>query len=163
MLEERRKHIRFPVMRNVGDPIDLQVILDHKRISIPGFILNLSSGGIQIVALDGLAAKLAIGTPFLLDLKLPHLFSHAVEGKVVHINKGEKAKQHHAEGEWLLSLEFTKVKNSDLQRLNRMAEDWSICETKVQLGLPDICYRECAYWDLCEKNVKLKDHSAPNA
>lgn len=156
MIEERRRNIRFPVMRNVGEPIELQVIKNHQKISIPGFILNLSSGGVKIVTLGNQAAELAIGTPFVLDMKLPHLFSHHVEGRVIHIQKGDKAKLHHSNDEWFLSLEFTKIRSSDQQRLNRMAEDWSICETKVQLGLPDICFRECAYWDLCEKPVKLK-------
>ena len=144
------------MMRNVGEPIALELIQHHKKISIPGFILNLSSGGIKIVTLGSQAAELSTGATFLLDLKLPHLFSHHVEGKVIHIRKADKARLHHNSDEWFLSLEFTKIKSSDLHRLNQMAEDWSICETKIELGLPDVCYRECSYWDLCEKNVRLK-------
>ena len=145
-------------MRNVGDPIELQVVEDHKKVSIPGFILNLSSGGIKIVTLGHQAEDLKLGATFLLDLKLPHLFSHHVEGKIIHIQKGDKALLHHSNEEWCVSLEFTKIKHSDLQKLDRMAEDWNICETKLQLGVSDVCYRECSYWDLCEKNSKLKEH-----
>jgi c-di-GMP-binding flagellar brake protein YcgR len=157
MIEERRRNVRFPVMRNVGEPIELKVVKNNQKISIPGFILNLSSGGVKIVTLGHEHVDFALGTHFDLDLKIPHLFSHHVEGRIIHIQKGDKAKLHHTNDEWFLSLEFTKIKGSDQQRLNRMAEDWSICETKIQLGLPDICFRECAYWDICEKNVKMKE------
>ena len=142
-------------MQNVGDPIELKVVKEGRQTSVLGFILNLSSGGVKIVTLGDQSKDLSLGDTFLMDMKLPHLFSHNVEGKIIHIQKGEKARLHHCSDEWFLSLEFTKIKTTDLQKLNRMGEDWNICETKRQMGLPDVCYRECAYWDLCEKNVKL--------
>lgn len=157
MIEDRRGYIRFPVMRNVGEPIELKVILHRKKISIPGYILNLSAGGIEIITLGNRSAKLSIGTPFVLDLKLPHLNGHNVEGKIVRIHKGRKALLHHSNDEWFLGLRFTKIKSSNVHIINRMAEDWSICETKIEMSLSDICFRECAYWDLCEKSVKLNE------
>ena len=53
-------------------------------------------------------------------------------------------------------LKFTKIKSSVSEHINRMAEDWSICETKIQMKLPDICFRQCEYWDICEKPVKIQ-------
>lgn len=157
MIEERREHIRFPVMRNVGEPIELQVIQNQRKVSIPGFIMDLSAGGMGIISLGNQPAELSVGAKFVLDLKLPNLASRNLEGKIVRIAKGKKAKLHHSNDEWFLGIKFTKIKRSDAEKINRMAEDWSICETKIQINLPDICFRECAYWKLCEKSVKLQD------
>ena len=157
MIEERRKDIRFPVMRNVGEPIVLKVAIDHKILSLPGFILNLSAGGMKIVTLGSQVSQLKEGIPFDLDLKIPNLSTHHIEGKIVRIKKGDKAKLHHSNDEWFLGLLFTKIKSTVAHEINRMAEDWSVCETKIQMSLPDICFRECYYWDLCEKNVKLPE------
>lgn len=144
-------------MRNVGEPVELQVIKNHKKTSIPGFILNLSAGGMRIVTLGAQAAELTIGTHFVLDLTLPGLVSHNVEGKMISIQRGDKARLHHSNEEWFLGLVFTKIKPADLHHINRMAEDWSICETKIQLHLPDVCFRECACLGLCVKPTRIKD------
>lgn len=157
MIEERRRHIRFPVIYNVGEPVVLQFSQNHKKISIPGYIINLSAGGMGILTLGAQASTLHLGTDFVLDFKLPHLVSHNVEGKIARIQKGRKAQQHHSNEEWFLGLHFTKIKPVLADHINVMAEDWSICETKVQMNLPDICFRQCSYWDLCEKSVKLKE------
>ncbi|MBI3012221.1 MAG: PilZ domain-containing protein [Elusimicrobia bacterium] len=157
MIEDRRKDIRFPVMRNVGEPVELRFNHNHKNVTLPGFILNLSAGGMKIVTLGHQVDELHEGSHFVIDLKLPNLVSHNVEGKIVRIKKGEKAKLHHSNEEWFLGLLFTKIKPSDAHTINRMAEDWSVCETKLQMGLPDVCFRECAYWKLCEKSVRLPE------
>ena len=156
-MAEKRSHIRFPMMQNVGEPVELKVISNGKKISIPGYIMDLSAGGLGMLTLGKQSSELAPGTPFMLDLKLPDLNSHNVEGQVVRIEKGKRAKIHHSNDEWFLSLRFTNVKSSLIRHLNRMAEDWSICETKIQMRLPDVCFKECSYWGLCEKSVKLKE------
>ena len=157
MIEERRSHIRFPVIHNVGEPIELRVLLNGKKISIPGYVIDLSAGGIGIIALGKQSSELKVGTPFVMDLKLPDLDGDNVEGKIVRLQKGRKAEIRHSDDEWFLSLAFTKIKSSNLLRINRMAEDWSICETKIQMRLPDVCFRECSYWGLCEKPAKIKE------
>lgn len=155
MIEERRKHIRFPIMHNVGEPIELEVQLNHKKISLPGFIMDLSAGGMGVLILGKSVPELPRGATFVLDLKLPKLSSHNVEGKIVRISKAKKNQPQQAMGEWFLGLMFTKISSDLAEKINDMAEDWSICETKIQLRLQDICFRECSYWDLCEKSVKL--------
>ena len=156
MIEERRDHIRFPVIHNVGEPIELKVLSNGKKISIPGYIINLSAGGIGIITLGKQSSELRVGAPFVMDLKLPELVGRNVKGKIVRIQKGRKAELRHSNDEWFLSLAFTKIKSSHSNHINRMAEDWNICETKIQMRLPDVCFRGCAYWKLCEKPVKLK-------
>ena len=162
MSQERRGHIRFPVINNVGEPIELDVLVKGKQVTILGYIINLSSGGIGIITLGKESSQLIEGTPFKLDLILPRLETHNVEGKIVRIQKGWKAQLHHSDNEWYLSLQFTKIKSSFSQAINRMAEDWSICETKIQMRLPDVCFRECSYWDICEKPAKLKETKTKN-
>ncbi|OGR83193.1 MAG: hypothetical protein A2901_06625 [Elusimicrobia bacterium RIFCSPLOWO2_01_FULL_54_10] len=162
MSQERRGHVRFPVINNVGEPVELDVMVGGKKVAIPGYIINLSAGGVGIIALGKESSKLTEGTPFNLDLNLPHLESNNVEGKIIRIEKGKSAKAQHSDDEWFLSLQFTKIKPAFLQHINRMAEDWSICETKIQMRLPDVCFRKCSYWDLCEKTDKLKEPALKN-
>ncbi len=157
MSQERRSHVRFPVIHNVGEPIELNVSLGGKMICIPGYILNLSAGGVGIMTLGKETKELSEGMTFDLDLNLPHLETHNVAGTIIRIQKGEKAELHHSDDEWFLSLRFTKIKPAFSQNINRMAEDWSICETKIQMNLPDVCFRECHYWNICEKPAKLKE------
>lgn len=162
MSQERRGHIRFTMINNVGEPIELDVMSNGKKTVIPGYIMNLSAGGLSIITLGKECSHLAEGTVFNLDMNLPHLENHNVEGKIIRIEKGKSAKAHHSDDEWLLSLQFTHIKPAFAQHINVMAEDWSICETKIQMRLPDVCFRKCSYWDLCEKSEKLKEPAAKN-
>jgi len=162
MSQERRGHIRFPVIHNVGEPIELDVVADGRTTAVPGYIINLSAGGLSIITLGKECAHLAEGTAFKLDLNLPHLETHNVEGRIIRIEMGKSAKAQHSDDEWMLSLQFTRIKPAFAQHINVMAEDWSICETKIQMRLPDVCFRKCRYWDLCEKSQKLKVPAAKN-
>ncbi len=146
-------------MRNVGEPIELRLVQDGKKISIPGFIMNLSAGGMGIVVLGNYGHVLHLGNSFDLDLKLPKLSSHHVECKLMRVAQAKHAVMHHSDQEWWVGLKFTKIKSSVSEHINRMAEDWSICETKIQMKLPDICFRQCEYWDICEKPVKIQTKS----
>lgn len=152
---ERRKKARFSVMKNVGEPIDLKVIRDSRQVSIPGFVLNLSAGGMGIVTLGDQAAELKIGTPFLLNLHLSPQHIYNVEGNIVSIQKSEKAKLHHENGEWYMGLEFTKIKASQAKEIEKLADDWNLCETKLQMNLPDVCYKDCSCYAFCEKSAKI--------
>ncbi len=147
-------------MQNVGEPVLLNVLHNHKSYSLPGFILNLSAGGMKMLTLGDQASQLQEGIKFVLDLKLPASISQTIEGKIVRIQKGDKAKLHHSNDEWFLGLAFTKIKPQHAHQINRMAEDWSICETKLQMSLPDVCFKECSYWNLCEKSAKLKEKAS---
>ena len=162
MRQERRGHVRIPVISNVGEPIELDVMSNGKKTVIPGYIINLSAGGLSIIALGKDSSHLAAGTPFKMDLNLPHLESHNVEGKIMRIETGRSAKAHHSDDEWFLSLQFTKINSTLAKHIGVMAEDWSICETKIQMRLPDACFRKCSYWDICEKPVKLKEPAGKN-
>jgi len=160
MSQERRDHVRLPIINNVGEPIELDVLSNGKKTVILGYLINLSAGGMNILTLGKESSSLTEGTVFNLDLNLPNIESHNVEGKITRIEKSARAKVHHSDDEWLLSLKFTKIKPSFVHHINVMAEDWNICETKIQMHLPDVCFRKCSYWNLCEKPQKLKDPAA---
>src|SRR5437870_1058299 len=125
-MEERRGHIRFPVINNVGEPVELNLMLNGKSRSIPGYMINLSAGGVGIIALGQEAGSIPVGTLFNLDLSIGDLETDRVEGKVVRVQRGEKAELHKSNDEWFLSLRFTNIKPAFTQLINRMAEDWSI-------------------------------------
>ncbi len=157
MKNERRKHSRLTVIRNMGEPMELDLIQNGKKIEILGFIINLSAGGVGIISLGEQAKELQPGTKFVLNLTLGRFACKNVEGKIAHVSLGAKAKAHHTDNEWLIGMSFTKIKPEYVKHINKMAEDWEICETKMGMKLPDICFRECSSWDICEKPVKLSE------
>ncbi len=157
MKQERRKHSRLSVIRNVGEPMELDIIQNGKKIEILGFVINLSAGGVGVVSLGDQAKDLIAGTTFVLTLTLGDFVCKNVEGKIAHVGLGPKAKLHHTGGEWMIGLSFTKIKPEYTKHINKMADDWGICETKMGMKLPDVCFRACTCWDICEKPVKLSE------
>ncbi len=160
MKQERRKHSRLSVIRNVGEPMELDIVQNGKKIEILGFVINLSAGGVGIITLGDQAKDLVSGTQFILTLTLGDFVCKNVEGKIAHVSVGAKAKAHHNKNEWMVGLSFTKIKAEDARHINKMADDWDICETKMGMKLPDICFRQCTSWDICEKPVKLAENTA---
>lgn len=152
---EKRAHPRFSVMKNVAEPVDLKLVSHQKILEIPGFIMNLSAGGMRMMSIGDEAREVPIGSTFIMDIHLPEIDSFSVEGRVVSIQEGAKAKLHHEHGEWFIGLSFTKINAKDAKRISQIAEDWEVCETKIGMGLPDICFQECRCFSFCEKGVKL--------
>lgn len=159
--DERRKHSRFPVIQNVGEPIELNALVNGKKVNVLGFIMNLSSGGMGIIALGDSPKELPVNTHFVLDLTLGGHTCKGVEGRIARVDQSRKAKLHHENSEWEIGMVFTKIKASDSNHLKKMSDDWADCETKIQINLPDVCFRECTYYDICEKPAKLPPEQHP--
>lgn len=156
MTDERRSYSRFPIVKNVGEPVELKYVSEHKKISIPGYIQSLSEGGVGIITLGERPVEFTIGMHFILNLKLPKMASNHVEGKIIRLHTSRRAEMHHSHEEWFLALEFTKISAAATHHIRTIAEDWSDCETKIQMGLPDVCFSGCSFWEICEKSVKIK-------
>lgn len=139
---ERRKHSRFPICEGLMEPISLRYALSGAAISVPAIITDLSAGGIAMVT---------FGEPprakhFEIDLNLPGLHHIPITAKILWV---------HTKGEtYAVGMEFEDISKKDLSCLQKMAQDYQDCETRIALGLPEACVPTCGFHALCKKPQK---------
>lgn len=138
--QEKRKHNRLPVLHEMDEPIN--IAFNNKQV--PGILVDLSAGGMALLTF----ASAPVGTDISLVIDIPGLKTHLLTGKVAWtISKGEM---------WRIGLSFTAIDPLDFRHINRMAFECADCDTKLALGVSDICFPKCTYFPLCQKPVKLK-------
>jgi hypothetical protein len=139
-MEERRKHQRYPVIHEMDQPI--QLALGNEII--PSVLVDLSAGGTALLTYS----NISLGTHLSLSIDLPGLKTKELKGHVVWvIAKGDM---------WRIGIAFTHMDPVDFRHINRMAFDFNDCETKLSLGVNDVCSDKCSYFSLCQKPVKVK-------
>lgn len=139
MQHEKRRHNRLPVLHEIDEPI--QISLNGK--AVPGILVDLSAGGLALLSFS----SIPVGTMISLSIDVPGLKTQILEGKVVWaLAKGEM---------WRIGIVLTKIDPIDFRHINRIAFDATDCDTKLALGVTDICFEKCAYYQLCEKPIKL--------
>jgi hypothetical protein len=111
---------------------------------VPGVLVDLSAGGMSLIAF----APVTLGTEVSLSINLGAFKTMPLEGRVVWaISKGES---------WRVGIVFNKIDPIDFRHISRMALDDGDCDTKLSLGVTDVCFEKCAYFALCQKKVKNK-------
>jgi len=139
MQHEKRRHNRLPVLHEIDEPI--QMSLDNQ--SVPGILIDLSAGGMALLSFT----SIPVGTNINVSLDIPGIKTQPLEGKAVWaLAKGEM---------WRIGIVFTKIDPTDFRHINRVAFDATDCDTKLSLGVTDICFEKCSYYPLCDKNIKL--------
>lgn len=148
-MKERRKHKRLPVIKNLAEPIELTIQDNHSKEfkHIPGVLTNLSAGGMDMVLMGPVEGLSTIR----MNMHLPGFDRFEVEGKMVWSRpKGVTS---------IVGLQFTKIDKDHAHQLTHMADAYWECEDRIRTKAPTVCFHGCTFWDLCEKDVKLK--SAP--
>lgn len=139
MIEDRRRHKRSPVIHEMDEAIQIGFGTE----AVPGLLVDLSCGGMSLLTYG----SLPLGTAINLSIELNGLKTHTLEGKVVWVvPKGEM---------WRVGITFNKIDPIDFRHINRMAFDYSDCETKLALGVKDVCFEKCSYFKMCHKPQKL--------
>jgi c-di-GMP-binding flagellar brake protein YcgR len=145
-MNERRKHKRLPVIKDLAEPIELTFQEPNSKIikRVPGVLTNLSAGGMDLVLLANIEGK----PTFKLSMHLPGFDRFEVEGRLVWARpKGATS---------VIGIAFTKIDPDHANQLTHMAEAYWECEDRIKAKAPTICFHGCTYWDLCEKPAKLK-------
>ena len=143
MKTDKRRHTRFPLVKDLAEPVDL-FLLDEPARELPAVLINLSSGGMALVVF----AHVSGDTRLKITLNIPGLEGIELQGHVAWTEvKGDTT---------ALGVRFNHIASEDSRRINQMAEAYQDCELKLSFGLRDVCFRECAYWPLCHKPVKLR-------
>ena len=145
-MNERRKHKRLPVIKDLAEPIELTIIQPHSNETqrIPGVLTNLSAGGMDLVLMGSIEGKPTIR----LSMHLPGFDRFEVEGKLV----WSRTKSNTS----VVGIQFTRIDQDHAKQLTHMAEAYWECEERIKAKAPTICFHGCTYWDLCEKPAKLK-------
>ena len=146
---ERRKHQRFPIIKDLAEPIEI-LVMGKKSISLPGVLTNLSAGGIDLILMGPLTEE---QKPQNLELSLKHL---AGLGEISKIS-GRIVWTHQKGDTTLVGIQFTQISSHHQKVINDMAKAYWECEGRIDRGEFEICFRECPYWGLCRKPVKLKE------
>lgn len=143
---ERRKHPRFPILRDLAEPVEI-VIAGKKSQSLPGVLTNLSAGGVDIVLMGALDKSRPAQNLKLSLNNIPGLDPIKLAGRVVWTReKGETT---------LMGIQFTQIAAKHQKQINDMARAYWECEGRIDRGEFEICFRECSYWEPCRKPVKL--------
>jgi hypothetical protein len=138
MHEEKRKHTRLPVLHEMDEPIRIAT----QKESVPGILVDLSASGMAILTF----ASLNIGAELNLSIDIPGLKTQPLKGKVVWANaKGEM---------WRIGIAFLHIDQADFRHINNLAFDCNDCDTKIGLGVSDVCFDKCSYLQLCSKPQK---------
>lgn len=138
--QDKRKHSRLPVLHEMDEPI--HIAFNNKQV--PGILVDLSAGGMALLSF----ASAPVGTEITLVIDIPGLKTHPLCGKVAWtLAKGEM---------WRIGIAFTSIDPADFRHINRMGFECTDCDTKLALGVTDICFEKCSYFALCQKPVKLK-------
>ncbi|MFH1666028.1 MAG: PilZ domain-containing protein [Elusimicrobiota bacterium] len=137
---ERRKHVRLPVMKNIAKPVEL--LLGKSTTPAPAILLDLSAGGMGLLSF----IPIKEGSKVCTKIDLPGLKTNTIEGKVMwDISKEETFR---------IGISFTKIEDHDFNHIEKMAEDFVKCETKIVQAEHNICFPKCRYHAVCDKSIK---------
>ncbi|MBK8870420.1 MAG: PilZ domain-containing protein [Elusimicrobia bacterium] len=140
---EKRNHKRFPVLKDMAEPVDLTVMGPSAR-EVPAVLTNLSAGGMALVVFAHVSGESKL--KLVLDI-------HGLEGLELH---GRVAWTTPKGDTTAVGVAFEHLKKETVDRINQMAEDFQDCELKLSFGVKDVCFLKCHYFSLCGKPVKLK-------
>lgn len=139
---ERRRYQRFPIMHDLAKPVELRFKTGSITTPVPAVLLDLSAGGMGILTF----MAIDVGSDIVIRINLADL-KIDVEGKVIwSLCKGET---------WRIGIAFNKINKDTIQKINRIAEDYNACEIKIGFGIKDVCFKECSYYALCTKPLKI--------
>jgi hypothetical protein len=142
--QENRRHKRFPVMKDMAEPVDIFMMNGEHPQDLPAVLTNISSGGMSLVVF----AHVHGDTKLKMLLNIPGLEGLELLGRVAWTHpKGETT---------TVGVQFNHISADAQRRITHMAEGYQDCELKLSFGLKDVCFRDCSFWPLCAKPVKLK-------
>lgn len=144
-IAERRKHKRFPVITGLVKPVLFRFPRLNIKGAVPGILSNLSAGGVALVTFAPVQLNVLIS----LTLDFDGLKLEDVEGRVVRVEAKNEV--------YLVAIEFTQISDKTREKINSMAEDFDMCDTRIILGEKGFCKRSCSYYELCTKPVKKRE------
>lgn len=145
VLKERRQHVRLPILHGILEPVELEFYAktaDGKGAPQPAILADLSAGGMRLITFMEPPHTKELN----ILLKLSGVKAIPVTGRISWVkDKG---------GVFMNGIAFTSISPDDRKRINEMAEDYSDCDTRHALKLPEVCVETCRASGLCNKPQK---------
>lgn len=139
---ERRKHPRLPLHLSVAKLVDFQC--DGLGQPSPAVLVDISAGGLSMVCfvLPTLSQRVTF------RLELPGLVNAQVHGRVVRAHrKGET---------YQVAIAFTEFQEQWAHLVEKLIKAYNACEDRLTQGDRRFCFRECAFFTLCQKDEKAR-------
>jgi len=145
VVKERRQHVRLPMLHGILEPVEIEfyTTTDHgKSVPQPAILADLSAGGMRLITFMAPPHTRELN----IILKLDGSKEMPVTGKISWVkDKG---------GVFMNGISFSHISHDDRKRINEMAEDYSDCDTRTALKLPEVCVETCRAHGLCNKPQK---------
>ena len=139
---EKRKSKRFPVLYHLIKPVLIRSQESKAGISSPAIMANLSAGGMALLTFS----PLPVGKNILISFDLKDLKIDNVKSRVVRVENKE--------GSYILGVQFLNLKKELADVINKLADDFDSCETRILLGEKPICRKGCSYFEHCQRVAK---------
>lgn len=146
VVKERRQHVRLPILHGILEPVEIEFYTkaaDGKPVPQPAILADLSAGGMRLITF--------MEPPHTKELNIVLKLSGMkkgvpLTGKISWIkDKG---------GVFMNGISFSKISLENRKMINEMAEDYSDCDTRHELKLPEVCVETCRANGLCNKPQK---------
>src|SRR4029077_9893454 len=139
-IQERRRHPRLPLHLSVAKLVDFN--FDGMDQPAPAVLVDLSAGGLAMICFT----MPTMTKDLTFRMSLPGLVNAKLHGKIIRARrKGET---------YLVAIEFTELQDKWANMVNKLAKASSICEERLQQGDRHFCFKECAFYPLCQKEEK---------
>ena len=139
---EKRKSKRFPVLYHLIKPVLIRTQGSKAGRASPAIMANLSAGGMALLTFS----SLPVGKNILISFDLKDLKIDNVKSRVVRVENKE--------GSYILGVQFLNLKKELADVINKLADDFDSCETRILLGEKPICRKGCSYFEHCQRVAK---------
>lgn len=143
---ERRKHPRLPILHGILEPIEVEFSTDNtKQTHQPAILSDLSAGGMRLITFLEPPHTKVINMVLKLDKD-----EISVKGKIAWIKQKENV--------YMIGISFIEISKENQTKINNMALDYSDCDIRISLKLPDACIENCKAHILCNKPQKNEEY-----
>jgi hypothetical protein len=126
------------------EPIDL-VYTDEStgaQTAVAAVLADLSLSGMRLVSF----LKAPVAGNMEISMELPPVGKFSVKAKTTWVRQKGPV--------YTMGIEFTEIHGAVASKIQAMAEDFSDCDTRILLKLPEVCVANCRAHNLCNKLQK---------
>ena len=140
--QERRRYPRLPMHLSVAKLVDFKC--DGLETAAPAILVDLSAGGLSMICfvLPPMAQKVSF------RLSLPGLVNAQVNGRIV--------RAHRKGDTYQVAVEFLEFQEQWSTLVSKLIRAYNVCEERLAQGDRRFCFKECAFFTLCEKDEKAR-------
>ncbi|MFH1416103.1 MAG: PilZ domain-containing protein [Elusimicrobiota bacterium] len=139
---DRRGHKRLPLTLSVAQPIRIIMMADGMDDSVPGILVNISAGGLAMITFK----RIPVGSDIQLTLDFMGI-NERVSGKVVRQNKKFTET-------FIVGIKFDRQVEQMKNIIDKMAEDFDICELRYLMKGEDACFPKCSFHAFCARRIR---------